>query len=52
MGFYMGFIQHKRLEIGVFLRQSIENPLKNAGPGPTFIAIIKRLGRAVFGRNI
>jgi len=36
------------LKIGIFLRQGCGYPLENTGLGPAFVAVVKRLGRAVF----
>jgi len=52
MGFDVRSIDHERAEIGIFLRKSLEYPLENSGPGPAFVAVVKDLGRPVFGRNI
>ena len=52
VGFDVGCIDHERAEIGIFLRKSFEYPLENTGLGPAFVAVVKGLGRPVFGRNI
>ena len=51
-GFDVAGVDHQRRKVGAIAGQSLEYPLKNAGFRPAFVAVVERLGRAVFDRNI
>ena len=52
VGFDVAGVDHQRRKVGAIAGQSLEYPLKNAGFRPAFVAVVERLGRAVFDRNI
>ena len=51
-GFDVAGVDHQRRKVGAIAGQSLEYPFENAGFRPAFVAVVERLGRAVFDRNI
>ena len=52
MRFDMARVDHECRQFGCVVRQRFKDTFENACLGPTFPAVVKRLGRAIFGWHI